>query len=163
MKAKGFSLVEILVVITIFAVVGVITTQSIFLTLRSSKKGEATLNVRENLDYAIAVIGRHLKNANSVDCVTSSAVKINYNDWMGNPAYFSCEMTNGYIASGSALLTTHLTSSNIKVTDCAFTCVPASGGQQSLVTVSLTGKDASATGVEGSSISVSTRVFLRAY
>ena len=63
---KGMSLLEILVVVAIFSILGVIVTRSVLLTLRGSKKSESQVKVRENVNYALAVIERQLRNADSI-------------------------------------------------------------------------------------------------
>ncbi|KKQ74848.1 MAG: hypothetical protein US97_C0055G0001, partial [Microgenomates group bacterium GW2011_GWF1_38_5] len=46
---RGYSVVEILVVVGIFAVMAVIATQSVSLSLKSSKKSDSTMLVRNEL------------------------------------------------------------------------------------------------------------------
>lgn len=150
MKEDGMSLIEILIVVTIFAILGIITTRAIFLTLQGSKKSESTVKVRENLNYSLGVIERQLRNANSVvDC---SANVINYTDQNGNPASFSCVNTgsaNSYIASGSA----RLTGDSVNIISCEFNCPPTVSTNPPEVTISL----------EAQGVSLSTQIFLRSY
>lgn len=65
---SGFSLIEILVVISIFAVIGILTTRSIFITLRSARKSDSLVRVRENVNYAMGIIERQIRTAESVNC-----------------------------------------------------------------------------------------------
>jgi len=160
---KGISLIEILVVVAMFATIGVLVTRTIILSLQGTQKSASTFHARENLDYAMSVIERQIRNADSIDtssipCDGSSHTEIDYKDQNGLPGSFSCPPGDGTIASGSAVLT----SSTVQVTNCSFTCSTSSSGNQS-VSIDLTIQDASATGIEGAQVSASTQIDLMNY
>lgn len=156
MKKNGYSLIEILVVLAVFSLLATIATQTIFLTLRSSRKVEASIKVRESLDNAVSVMERQLRNAKSV--TSGSTTQIDYIDNTGNAANFRCVTSSpNYIASGSA----SLTSSDINLTSCTFSYVPATTGVPASVSISLTGTQTTSSGVEGATATVVTRIFLR--
>jgi prepilin-type N-terminal cleavage/methylation domain-containing protein len=163
-KNEAFTLLEILVVVSIFAVLGILITRSVILTLSGGRKSESIVNVRENLDYSLGVMERQLRNANSVtDCTNADTSKISYVDSNGNPATFSCVNAGnpnlvGYIASGSA----RLSNNSVNVTACSFVC-ELGVGIPSSITISLVGKDASASGTENSVVTTVTKVSLRNY
>ena len=160
---KGMSLLEILVVITIFAVLGIIVTRSVALSIGGSRKSESLVRVRENLNYSLAIIERQIRNANSVSqCPNVDPARIDYKDQDRNSAFFSCVNLGGsdpYVASGGA----RLTSDTIQITSCTFTCVAATSTNPALVTVSLTAKDTSATGLQNATVSTTTQIYLRNY
>lgn len=159
---KGISLLEVLIVISVFAILGVLVTRSIMLTLSGSKKSENLIRVRENLNYSIGIIERNLRNANSIpDCTNSNTLQIGYMDQDGNPSTFSCVNigTNGYVASGSA----KLSSDSVNVTNCSFTCALSPSGSPSSVTVNLSAQDFITTGVQNSAVTASTQILLRNY
>ncbi|EKD31619.1 MAG: hypothetical protein ACD_77C00290G0005 [uncultured bacterium] len=158
---KGISLIEILVVITIFAVLGMIVSSSLILTMQGTKKSEAMIKVRENLNYSLSVVERNLRNASLIlNCTGESVSVINYTDQYGISSSFSCmnigSTTDSFIASGSA----RLTSDNIKITACNFVC-KSNAPNPPYVTISVTGQDANYTGAEGSSVSVESKIYLR--
>jgi prepilin-type N-terminal cleavage/methylation domain-containing protein len=161
---KGLSLLEILIVITIFSVLGVLITQSVILTLTGSRKSEATVRVRENLNYSLNIIERQLRNASSVvpcpnDTDTS---RIDYYDQSGKASSFSCEntgTTGSFIASGSA----KLTGTAVNIVECSFVCTTNTMSNPDLVEVNLTLSDGSAAGVHGANVSASTQIYLRNY
>ncbi len=163
MREKGMSLIEILVVVSIFAILAIITTRSVLLTLQGSKKSETLVKVRENLGYSMGVVERQIRNANTIsECPNSDTNTINYTDQNGNAASFSCVnvgSVNGYIASGSA----RLTSTEITITGCSFMCTPGTSANPSLVNVTLEAKDAAAVGIQNSSVSTTTQIYLRNY
>ena len=156
---KGVSLIELLVVIAIFSFIAILATRGIFLSLRGSKKSESVALVRENLDYSFAVMERNLRNAESATC--ASATRVDYEDKFGNLVYFSCEDvgSDGYISSASARLTSY----NVEITACQITCVAAISGVPPSVSIDIVGEDKNAQGVEGASVNLSTKVFLRTY
>ena len=162
-RQKGMSLLEILVVITIFAILGIIVTRSVALSIGGSRKSESVVRVRENLSYSLAIIERQIRNANSVSqCPNADPTRIDYKDQDGNPAYFSCVNLGGidpYISSGSA----RLTSDTIKIIQCSFTCVAATSTNPALINVSLQAKDAGATGLQNATVSTATQIYLRNY
>jgi prepilin-type N-terminal cleavage/methylation domain-containing protein len=48
---KGLSLIEILVVVAIFAILGIIVSSALVLTIQGTKKSESLVRVRENINY----------------------------------------------------------------------------------------------------------------
>ncbi len=121
------------------------------------------------MDYAVGVMERQLRNANdmnnpdgSPDCPNSDQKILNYNDQNGNPASFSCVSvpgTSGYVASGSAALT----SNSINVTDCVLSCQPGISGTPDAITIHLVAQDANAKGIQNVTVTVDTQVSLRNY
>lgn len=162
-QALGFTLLEILVVVSIFAILGILVTRAVILSVGGSKKSESLIKVRENLDYSIGIMERSLRNANSISpCPNSNTSVLNYVDAGGKATSFSCNLGTppGYIASGSA----RLTAGNVNVTACSLSCAPAAGSTNpSVVRVSLTAQDATAVGIQGATVSVITEVSLRNY
>lgn len=155
--SSGISLIEILVVVTIFAVLGILVTRSVILTLQGSQKSTSLVTVRENLDHSMSIIERQIRNANAVDCVNSTGTNLIYTDQYGKQSSFSCNGSS--IASGSATLTSDTVSAQ-----CSFSCVvPADSTTQPYVDVSLTGQSATLTGVQNSTVTTNTRIYLRDY
>ena len=149
--SAGISMIEILIVIGIFAVLGVLSTRVITLSLQGSKKGDAQIKVRENLDYAVSIIERQLRNAGSVFSCTVSPPAISYSDSNAISSSFSClnMASAGYVASGSA----RLTSEEIKVTACSFVCTAGSGSTPPKVAIN----------IQAEGVSISTEINLRTY
>ena len=163
---SGFSLIEIMVVVTIFAILGIIVTSSVILTLAGTKKSESLIRVRDNLNYSLSVMERNIRNANSIPVCPFPASDndkvIRYLDQNGRPATFSCVNTGSsgsYIASGSA----QLTSDTIKITNCTFACTPSDANTPPLVLIDLTVKDASSSGVQNAEVTAQTQIYLRNY
>lgn len=155
----GYSLIEILVILAIFAMLGIVLAQVLFSTLRETRKTDATSKVRSNLDYAFGVIERQVHNAKEV--TSCPAGVINFKDQLGNLTSFSCLNigVDGYIASGSA----RLTSNDVSVTSCNLTCDLGTGNILSSVTISLTAKSKNSEEKDSGTVDVTTKVFLRNY
>jgi prepilin-type N-terminal cleavage/methylation domain-containing protein len=162
---KGFSLIEMLIAIALFAIVAVITTQSLAASLKNSQKSEALSRARENADYAVSTMDRLLRNAQKITSCSSTV--LTYNDEYGGLTTLSCESMSGqgYIASGSANI--RLTSTEVDVnencTGTVFNCpgVPAGVPQTVIITVKVS--DANLTGAEGAVVTSQTKINLRNY
>ena len=159
---QGFSLLEILVVITVFSMLAILTTQVVILTLRGSKKSESLTKVRANIDYSLATIERNIRNADAIEeCPNPDPDTISYFDENGVLTSFSCDSDSdgGFIASASG----RLTSSEVDVTSCSFECVDQAGETNPAVTISISARDAILSALEGGEITISTTIYLRAY
>ena len=95
--AKGFSLIEMLIVVAVFSILAVVATQSLSSSLRGSKKSESQVIVRENVDFALSTMERLLRNADSLNCASSDANTLVYIDEYGNSVRFDC--SSGSISS----------------------------------------------------------------
>lgn len=112
-RQKGFTLIEVLVVIFLLGVVLVIGVNLFFSILKGASKAEITKEVKQNGDYAIAVMERMIRNAQDASC--NGGVTITNLD--GRTTRFFCESSR--IASNSG---NYLTSGNVTATGCSFTC-----------------------------------------
>lgn len=161
-QVTGFSLIEMMVVISIFAVIGVLVTTSMALTLRSSKKSDSLVRVRENVNYSLSIIERQIRNAESISttCNGTFSSTLSYTSIEGILASFTCTTPgiSGYIASGSA----RLTSSDISITACSFTCTQTANSP-AVINVNVTAEDATSTGTEKGSVSTNMEIITRNY
>ena len=160
---KGISLIEILIVVAIFAVLGVLISRVILTTLRGSSRSDNLVKVRDNLDYALSIMERQIRNAESVSPCPNSPpyTRIDFRDSNGIAAYFACTNVgaSGYVASGSA----RLTSDQVAITACSLVCNAASGRVPPSVDISLEARGANQTGVERAMVTAVTKIFLRTY
>lgn len=150
-KKAGFTLLEVLVSITIAASVGILIAQVFFTTTKSNTKTELLKDVKQNGEYAVAIMERMIRNALRVESTCSKtgstlrSIEIANRD--GNTTTFGCVLDTGItrIASTSGTgRTEYLTSSNLTIggTSCtdpdnslSFVCTSYSD-QPSKVTVS---------------------------
>jgi prepilin-type N-terminal cleavage/methylation domain-containing protein len=152
----GFTLIEMLMVLFIFAIVGVLVTQSLVLSLRGSKKSESLGVVRENVDYAMNVMERRLRSADSLDCSVPNVLTFTDSD---GTFTFSC--------SGGAILidVDRLTSDEISI-DCGLgifsNCIEG-GDTPDSIEINITAMAVDGVGAEGAQYSSSTKILLRNY
>jgi prepilin-type N-terminal cleavage/methylation domain-containing protein len=160
---NGFSVIELLVVITVFAVIGVLASRSIFLTLRSSKKSDSLVKVRENVNYSLSIIERQLRNSSTISstCTGASSSSVSYTTAEGVASSFSCVTpgASGYIASGSA----RLTSDEISVNACSFICNQPDINNPPTISVSVTAEESVSSSTEKGFITTQTEIVVRNY
>lgn len=159
---KGFSIIEILVVVGIFAMIAVISTQAVVSSLTSARKSEAAIQVKENLDYTVSVMERKLRNAREITTCNESLIE--YIDSEGNDAEFRCINvggSNGRVENEDA----RITSSEIIITQCQLTCTSASEGVPPSVNIFLEAEkaDTDISDSDKSPIFATTKVYLRVY
>ena len=157
---SGLSLIEILVVITIFAILGVLITQSIALTLQGTKKSESLVAIRENLDYSMSIIERQIRNANLLECAKSDPYTLYYIDQNGNETTFSFisnQNEGSYLASGSGRLTSDNTFVTGSFTQCNDTEKPG------FVEVQLNGSSSRQSGIQNANVTINSTINLRNY
>jgi prepilin-type N-terminal cleavage/methylation domain-containing protein len=107
---KGYTLVEILVVIGIFAIVAVMGTMMFFYILKGAAKTRALAEVKQNGDYALGAMTRLIRNAKTLESWNDHRIILT--DQNGESITFEC--VNGEIASASA----SLISETVEVEDC---------------------------------------------
>lgn len=162
MNKKGFSIIEMLIVISIFAVIGILVTSAMSQTLRGSKKSDSLIRVRESVNYSLSVIERQIRNSESITpCTGAPSTSLNYRTIEGIQTSFTCTSLgpSGYIASGSA----RLTSTDISVTACSFTCSDLNANNPSIVTLNITAEDATNTSIEKGSVTSQIEIITRNY
>ncbi|QQS39544.1 prepilin-type N-terminal cleavage/methylation domain-containing protein [Candidatus Woesebacteria bacterium] len=162
-KIKGFSLVELLIVVTIFAILSVVGTQIVTVSLRSTTKSEEMSTVREDVDFVLNVINRQLRNAKSIDCTASNPIQLSYTNADGNPATIACvNSTNGEIRlDGTRINSANtLINCNFPTVPAIFICTPSIGTNPPAVQVALTARNsANSTSVVSSVVNIVLRSY----
>lgn len=160
---RGFSLLELLVVIGVFAMLAVVSTQIVAQSLRGTRKSEASIEVRENVDYLFAVMERSLRSAKSVDCDNSTNKKIVFTDENGVSSNFTCRNSdNSILLNGNKI-----SADDIKI-DCTtpppiFVCDQTTGTSPSSVEINISASEVQEAGREGANITSSTKIILRSF
>lgn len=114
-KQRGFSLFEIIVVIAVFIVIIMISSQALFSTLRGSAKSQVSTRIKEAAAYAFDLMERDLRQSRSISTCTPTA--INYINVDGLQSSFSCSAGSLVNTSG-----TRMTPDDISVASCNFSC-----------------------------------------
>ena len=170
---QGFTLVEMLIVLAIFGVLGVMASSSLFSIFQGASKTEILKEVKQNGDYALSLMEQKIRNAGSVTyiagtypcgttSISGSSIEILNQD--DTPTIFSC--TNNVLQQQLGLAAaSNLTNSTVEVVDCnsVFSCVKSDTSNIPVVTIqfSLTQSNASANLSESSTQVFKTQVSLR--
>lgn len=154
----GFSIIELLIVISVFSILAIVSTQIVIISLRNSGKGKAVVNVRENTSFVLSLMERRLRSAKGIDC-TSTNILLKYIDENGIQSSYACiGGINGHLEENGVAITN---TSEI-IIDCTsappfvFSCTT-----NPFVEVSLSVRDAVGTGVESVQTQVSSKIFIR--
>ena len=157
----GFTLVELLVVITVFALLLIVANQILFSAFRGSSKSEATTKVKREGERVLAIMERSLRSSRAI--VSCTGTQVTYQDLSGVNSTFACSG----VGSGSGVITqgaTALTVTDVDVSSCSFVC-ESIGGVTKVVNIAVSfAAKASASSPrveERGNISFQTRVVLR--
>src|SRR5687767_5643171 len=63
----GYSLIEILIVVSIFSVIALVVSQTLFSTLKGAAKSEVGSSIKQEANYVIAVMERAIHNARQIN------------------------------------------------------------------------------------------------
>ena len=136
----GFTLVEIMIGLVIFAIIGVVSLSILFMTLRVGNKSDLLVILKQNGNAAVSQVSKNIRYAKSLDslttCVTPvTAQSVTVTSLLDNEqSTFSCTSTAPFtIASnGASLIDTSIAS----VTDCSFTCTQTTLNDPPTITLS---------------------------
>lgn len=158
LPARGFTLLELLIVAVILTLLSVVVVQVFLATMRTNSKSEVVQDVKASGDHAIEMMSRMIQNAQSVQAPVSPAScdgtpidTVTFLNQDGGQTTLSCIESGGIarIASVSASQTVYLTGTNVTLVDstgatgvCAnhalsFSCL-ATGGLPISVSIAFT-------------------------
>jgi prepilin-type N-terminal cleavage/methylation domain-containing protein len=166
---NGFTLVELLVVIGVFATVSSIIVLILFSTLRASKKSDTLIELKQNGNSAISQISKSVRYAKSLDnpdqCSPSVVVnsrKITSVQDDAQTTYACVGGSSPTIASNGASL---IGTDDIRVSSCIFMCTQSNPNDPPVISLNftLTSKN-SGGGIESSgSVPFKTSIIMRNY
>ncbi|TSC89468.1 MAG: Uncharacterized protein G01um10145_625 [Microgenomates group bacterium Gr01-1014_5] len=142
-RQAGFSLLEIVVVITLFTGIVFFANQALFSTLKGNTKSQVSTKIKQASSYAFDLMERELRQSTAVGTCTSTSIA--YTNIDGVPSSFVCNTgTAGFLTSGPTLTQTKITPDDVAVTACNFSCT-VSGSSRTVnldVTFAQTGNSA---------------------
>ncbi len=116
-KIAGFTLIETLIVIFLMGIVLVAGGNIFFGIMKGASKVEVEREIKQNGEYALAIMERMIKNSRRVTTCDSESLEIeNYDNELT-----TFQLSNERIASSGATLL-YLTGDNVKVSSFAFVC-----------------------------------------
>lgn len=120
---KGFTLIEMLVVIAIITIIGTISTQIILSLIRSNNKTNIQNEVRQNGAFVIDYLERDIRSASSVVVPSATLLQLTQPD--GTVIDYVCAIgssnSNGDITREGQSLVNIDASTGVKINSCAFT------------------------------------------
>ncbi len=137
---SGFSLIELMVAVTLFSIVVVISMGAIFTIVDSNKKAQSLKSVMNNLNFAFESMTRSIKTAKSISSPDDScASSISFTDVDDNSVQYSRDTSgsSGKIKKNSS----SITASEVNIENLKF-CVQGkdlNDGEQARVLVQVSG------------------------
>lgn len=141
---KGFTLVELLVVMTILITVGGVIISILFISFRGSSKAAVVTTVKQNGNFALSQMVKSIRYAKSLEVpapsmctgsTNSPTLTITSLSDNGQITYSCPTDMNDPITSNSASL---IDTSAVAVTYCSFTCTQSSVSEPPRVTIQFT-------------------------
>lgn len=134
---KGFTLIEVLVMVGVFLAVSVVIIGILFSTLRGGAKTTSLDQVKLNGDFAISLMSKSIRNAKSLTnapgCIGSTPNTVEIVGSDDSAVIFSCEATT-ISQNGSPILNTGQSGSVELVSGtCNFSC--SSSGVTPTITI----------------------------
>jgi prepilin-type N-terminal cleavage/methylation domain-containing protein len=87
---RGFTIIELIVSISIFIIVMTVSSGALLSIVNADKKAQATRNVMDNLNFAIDTIARNIRLGSTYYCPSPTGV-----NQAGNGGYFLCAINSG--------------------------------------------------------------------
>lgn len=135
-NSAGFTLVELLVVTALILIIIGAVSQLFFGALRGAVKTTITNETRQTADYALSVMERMIRNAQTINNMTtycedgSSKSSISIEGQDGAETVFACptDVSAPYLASNSARLTSSKVAVDTYPSGCSFSCTRTGSG-----------------------------------
>lgn len=137
---NGYTLIETLMVIFLFALIGTMSSSLFFSILKTTSKAEMQKEVKQNGDYALGYMERAIRNAREIKPCQSNSPTLSLVNLNGTTTTFLCLYENGVakISSQINLTTSPLTSKNVTLgTNCTSSTLIFSCNDQTPQSVSV--------------------------
>ncbi len=169
--SHGFSLIELLIAVALTATVGFVISTSFFNIMRGATKAEIIKEVKQNGEYALAIIERSVRGSQAIvsACDGLQRDSLTVQQFGGATMTFSCIFDSGAarIATQSAGVTNYLTSDTVSLGQSCpgslqFTCTGSTDGSTTVaISYTLQQKNVDATVRDRASASFQTAITLR--
>jgi len=100
---SGFTLVEMIVALAVFAIVAVVAVGALLKITDANKKSQTLATAINNVNYAFESITRELRVGSNYDCVPAGAFILSGGTNNNNATPASCAMTSNNQTQGSAI------------------------------------------------------------
>lgn len=157
-KKSGFTLIEMLVVISLLAIVVTTATHLFARIIRANQKAREVLNIKQTGDNALTSLSQKIRNTQSIGSSQCSQVGITGDTLTLDGVNIVCASNGITIGSGQNLIGSDL---SVEGYDTCFTCY-SSSLRPNVVTINFTLTN-DKSGFEETTLSFSTTVSLRSY
>ena len=113
MRSKGFTLVELLIVVGLVLIIGTVGTSIITSVLRSYNKAHIINEIEQNGNYALSLMESQIRNARSVYPTSGTTQTLRVTPQEGED--FTFEIAGGVVRKGSEILTNNDPNSGVEV------------------------------------------------
>ncbi len=118
---KGFTLLEMVFYVALFSLVSLILVQAIITMIASFRETQVTADINQ-ANQVLERMSREIRQAQSINTITASSLKLDTTDSSGNPATITFTLSGTDIElSQNDVLIGDLNSTNLKITSLAFT------------------------------------------
>lgn len=131
-RRAGFTLIEVLIVVSLLALIFIVGANLFFSTLKGASKAEIVKEIKQNGNFALGIMKRMIRNSREIDCSTPNQITITNPDQ--GQTTFRLDASNR-IASESASGTQFLTSSQTPASSFSLSCSPVTSGAPTEVTL----------------------------
>lgn len=121
---QGFSLIELLIVMVVFVILGSVLGSIIMTHIRSVEKTNSLTTVRQNGNYAIAQMSKDIRNASDIDTSAVNTVTLGFNTYKKR---YQCDLNNKTIEVGTEItpgtynFSSLFDTGSVKLTACSIT------------------------------------------
>jgi len=122
---KGFTLIEVIIVISLFGMIAYLATSFLWTSLSSTGKSEIIKEIRQNGDYALSAMESLVLSSRTATCSATPDNRIYLHDNNGFSTQLYCN--EGFKISSISAEQIDLTASNVVINDCNFTCTQNPG------------------------------------
>lgn len=148
-KRRGFTLIEMIIVLGLFSVVSIAVVSVLLASLRTARKADVSRRLKDSGNSAMNTMASTIRSANRITACAGSADVSQYVDYVDandTPAFFECKTQgsppNTYIASGSGTMAApisvkRLTSERVNLNPCQISCPPPAGSETEIRAVEI--------------------------
>ncbi len=128
MKQQGFTLIEVLVYLALFAVLFGGTLASVHVLISGSNKNQSVITLQQEGEFLMGKLNWALAGASSLTVNSATQITINKFDYGSNPVVFDLNSNKLRISQASGAFV-NLNSDNANITNLTFTDIPALGAK----------------------------------
>lgn len=128
-KQQGFTLIEVLVYLALFAIIIGGVMASVFGIVSGSNRNQTRIIIQQEGEFLMGKINWALIGASSITVNSATQITVNKYNFGSNPIVFDLNSNKLRLKQGPLGIAADLNSDNVKVTSLTFTDIPAAGAK----------------------------------